>query len=129
VTSPHGIPLDLLDRVIIIKTVPYGLEEIMHILSIRAAIEGINIEDAALQALGEIGARTSLRLIENTYDITLTIAINRYGAQLLTPANVISRVRGRSSITKEDITEATGLFLDAKASAKVLKDNEAKYLK
>lgn len=33
--SPHGMPLDLLDRMIIIKTEPYGLEDLKAILRIR----------------------------------------------------------------------------------------------
>lgn len=33
--SPHGMPLDLLDRMIIIKTEPYGLEDLRAILKIR----------------------------------------------------------------------------------------------
>jgi len=31
VVSPHGIPLDLLDRLLIIKTVPYTREEIVEV--------------------------------------------------------------------------------------------------
>merc|ERR1711943_106852 len=34
IVSPHGIPVDLLDRLMIIKTAPYSLEEIMQIMSI-----------------------------------------------------------------------------------------------
>merc|ERR1711903_189709 len=33
--SPHGLPVDLLDRVMIIRTMPYTLEETFQILSIR----------------------------------------------------------------------------------------------
>ena len=33
--SPHGIPIDLLDRMIIIRTVPYEDKEIKEILKIR----------------------------------------------------------------------------------------------
>ena len=35
--SPHGIPVDLLDRLLIIKTTNYGLEELMKILAIRSS--------------------------------------------------------------------------------------------
>lgn len=34
-SSPHGMPLDLLDRMIIIKTEPYGLDDLREILKIR----------------------------------------------------------------------------------------------
>jgi len=33
--SPHGIPIDLLDRLLIITTKPYELDEIKQILRIR----------------------------------------------------------------------------------------------
>lgn len=36
IVSPHGIPVDLLDRLLIIKTMPYTLSEIVKILAIRA---------------------------------------------------------------------------------------------
>lgn len=61
ITSPHGVPLDLLDRLMVIRTLPYSLQEIVQILSIRAAVEGIEIEEDALAALGQLGTRTSLR--------------------------------------------------------------------
>lgn len=33
--SPHGIPIDLLDRMVIIATQPYGDKEMQQILKIR----------------------------------------------------------------------------------------------
>lgn len=33
--SPHGIPIDLLDRALIITTRPYEIEEIKEIIKIR----------------------------------------------------------------------------------------------
>jgi len=111
--SPHGIPVDLLDRLVIIRTLSYALQEIMAILSIRAAIEGLTVDDEALALLGQIGTKTSLR----------------YVVQLLTPSNIIARTNGKTTINKEEVEEAASLFLDAKASAKMLKEKEAMYLK
>ena len=34
-SSPHGIPIDLLDRLLIISTQPYSEKEIKQILTIR----------------------------------------------------------------------------------------------
>merc|ERR1712157_563769 len=45
--SPHGIPVDLLDRLLIIKTTNYGLEELMKILAIRASTENIKLSPEA----------------------------------------------------------------------------------
>jgi RuvB-like protein 1 (pontin 52) len=83
--SPHGIPVDLLDRLLIIKTTNYGLEELMKILAIRASTESIKLTPEALAFLGEIGNNTSLR----------------YCVQLLTPAYVVANTKGRTEITKE----------------------------
>ena len=47
ITSPHGIPVDLLDRLVIIRTLPYTPEEMVQILAIRAQVEGISIGDVS----------------------------------------------------------------------------------
>ena len=49
--------------------------------------------------------------------------------QLLTPANIIAQINGKSTIGKEEIEEATHIFYDAKSSAELLKQHESKYLK
>jgi TIP49 P-loop domain len=38
VVSPHGVPVDLLDRMLIIRTMPYSLEEMVQIIAIRATV-------------------------------------------------------------------------------------------
>ena len=59
--SAHGVPIDLLDRLLIIRTTNYNLEDLVKILSIRAQTEGIELSNEALQLLGMIGNDTSLR--------------------------------------------------------------------
>mmetsp|Transcript_17716 Transcript_17716/g.2455 ORF Transcript_17716/g.2455 Transcript_17716/m.2455 type:complete len:102 (+) Transcript_17716:987-1292(+) len=59
--SPHGIPVDLLDRLMIIRTCPYELDEVINILAIRSSTENIKMSKDALASLGQIGATTSLR--------------------------------------------------------------------
>jgi RuvB-like protein 1 (pontin 52) len=61
IISPHGIPLDLLDRLLIIRTLPYSRVEMEQILRLRAQTEGIQIDEEALSMVGEIGTRTTLR--------------------------------------------------------------------
>ncbi|KAL0477464.1 RuvB-like protein [Acrasis kona] len=112
VMSPHGIPVDLLDRLMVIRTLPYTDHEIVNIIAIRARTEGITLAEGSLQALGEIGGRSSLR----------------YAVQLLTPANVLSSTNGRKQITKEDVLEIDHLFHDAKSSAQLLKTQSNKYV-
>ncbi|RKO86370.1 RuvB-like 1, partial [Blyttiomyces helicus] len=60
IMAPHGIPVDLLDRLLIIRTLPYTLEEMVIILNIRAKTEGINVNAESVQYLAEIGVKTSL---------------------------------------------------------------------
>jgi RuvB-like protein 2 len=46
--SPHGIPIDLLDRLLIISTTPYSEEEIRKILDIRCEEEDVEMSEDAL---------------------------------------------------------------------------------
>ena len=59
--SPHGIPIDLLDRLLIISTSPYTEKEIKHILKIRCEEEDVEMAEDALTLLTKIGVETSLR--------------------------------------------------------------------
>lgn len=111
-TSPHGLPVDLLDRLLIIKTMPYNLEEIVKILGIRAQTEGLNLSEEALAYLGSVGTRTSLR----------------YAVQLLNPGNILAQTQGNKEIAKEDLEEINELFYDSKASAKILQENKDKFI-
>jgi RuvB-like protein 1 (pontin 52) len=61
IISPHGIPVDLLDRLLIIRTGNYNLEDIIKIIAIRATTESIKISEEALSYLGQVGYDCSLR--------------------------------------------------------------------
>lgn len=113
VLAPHGVPVDLLDRMLIIRTMPYSMDEMVQVLSIRAATEGLEVEEEALALLGEIGGRTSLR----------------YAVQLLTPSRILAGTAGREAIKADDVEEVDSLFCDAKRSAKLLAEQHAKYLR
>jgi RuvB-like protein 1 (pontin 52) len=110
--SPHGIPVDLLDRLLIIKTMPYSLNEIVQILAIRCATENIEIDEEALAHLAAIGTKTSLR----------------YVVQLITPSSILAQTQGKDKISKEEIDEINSLFYDAKTSAKILQEQASKYI-
>ncbi len=113
IESPHGMPLDLLDRLLIIPTRPYNAEEIREIIKIRASEEEIEITDGALEELVKIGVETSLR----------------YAVQLMEPARIIAMNNGRSKVTVEDVKKARSLFIDVNSSVKYLKEYEEKFLK
>lgn len=41
VVAPHGVPVDLLDRLLIIRTLPYTPVEMIQILAIRAQVHAL----------------------------------------------------------------------------------------
>ena len=53
--SPHGLPIDLLDRSLIISTKPYNPKEISQILEIRCQEEDVELTDGAMKTLTKIG--------------------------------------------------------------------------
>jgi RuvB-like protein 1 (pontin 52) len=103
--TPHGIPPDLLARLLIVPTHPYSPQEISGIVRTRAKTEGINITDPALNKVADIGTKVSLR----------------YALQLLAPAAVLARVKvggaAHGQVDVGEVTECESLFLDASRSA------------
>ncbi|KAG8567843.1 hypothetical protein GDO81_013801 [Engystomops pustulosus] len=75
--SPHGIPIDLLDRLLIISTSPYNEKETKQILKIRCEEEDVDMSEDAYTVLTRIGLETSLR----------------YSIQLITAASLVCRKR------------------------------------
>lgn len=108
VISPHGIPADLIDRLLIVRTLPYNKDEIRLIIERRSAVENLALEDGALDILADMATHTSLR----------------YALQLLSPAGILSSTAGRQKITIDDINEAKMLFIDAKRSTKILENSD-----
>eukprot|EP00070_Physeter_catodon_P036342 XP_028343236.1 ruvB-like 1 [Physeter catodon] len=107
ILSAHGIPVDLLDRMLIIRTLPYAVDEIKQVIRIRAKIENLEMEEDAISALGRIGERTSLR----------------YAVHLLTPASILALTEAdndRPVITLDHVEHVNSLFQDARSSAKRL---------
>lgn len=99
--SPFGMPLDLLDRLLVITTKKYDKEDMRDIILARAQKEGIKISSDALDYLVDIGSRSSLR----------------YAVQLLVPAWEIAK---KEEIRKEHIERVYNLFSDVKRSVDYL---------
>jgi RuvB-like protein 2 len=55
------MPVDLLDRLLIITTNPYEEKEIEQILQIRCEEEDVEMTDDAKELLTKIGVETTLR--------------------------------------------------------------------
>lgn len=104
--SPHGLPVDLLDRTIIVQTEPYGEKEIGEILNIRCTEEETNINEDALQLLTKIGVETSLR----------------YASNLISVCAEIAKKRRSDSVSVEDIKRGYLLFLDSARSVSFVQE-------
>ncbi|KAJ3343509.1 RuvB-like 2 [Gonapodya sp. JEL0774] len=111
-TSPHGIPIDLLDRLLIIGTTPYSESEIRQILTIRCEEEDVEMSDDAREALTKIGMQTSLR----------------YAIHLITAANLVSRKRKATEVDVDDIKRVYHLFLDEKRSVEYLREYQQEFM-
>lgn len=110
--SPHGLPLDLLDRSIIIHTINYSADEIKQILSIRAQEEEVELATDALDLLTKIGMETSLR----------------YAVNLISVANQIALKRRNDTVELQDVNKSYLLFLDSKRSVEYLNEFSTQFI-
>ena len=110
--SPHGIPIDLLDRLLIISTVPYTEKEIKHILKIRCEEEDVEMTEDALTLLTKIGVETSLR----------------YSIQLIIAAALVCTKRKGVEVEVEDIKKVYTLFVDVKRSTQFLIEYQSEFM-
>jgi RuvB-like protein 2 len=110
--SPHGLPLDLLDRLLIITTKPSTEEEIRSILDIRCQEEDVEMTDEAKELLTKIGVETSLR----------------YAMHLITTANLVAQKRKSNEVDTEDISTVYSLFIDIERSKEFLKEYENQFM-
>merc|ERR1712038_431232 len=111
-TSPHGLPLDLLDRTIIIPTTQYDEKELKRILKIRTEEEDTEISDDALTVLTKIANETSLR----------------YAIQLISVASLVCKKRKGTEIAIEDVKRVYSLFLDEQRSCEFLKEYQDEFM-
>ncbi|ORZ31457.1 TIP49 C-terminus-domain-containing protein [Catenaria anguillulae PL171] len=110
--SPHGIPVDLLDRALIISTSPYTQSELRRILAIRCEEEDVDMSDDALDALTAIGLETSLR----------------YAIHMITSSHLVARKRKSGSVEVQDIDRVYTLFLDEKRSVGYLREFQDQFM-
>ncbi|KAE8440981.1 RuvB-like protein 2 [Mollisiaceae sp. DMI_Dod_QoI] len=110
--SPHGLPLDFLDRVVIVSTHAYQKEEIQQILSIRAQEEEVDVTPDALALLTKIGQETGLR----------------YASNLITTSQLIAAKRKAKQVSIEDVQRSFQLFYDSARSVKFVSDFEKRLI-
>ena len=110
--SPHGIPLDLLDRLMIVSTDPYTHDEIRKILSVRCEEEDVEMADDAMELLARIGVETSLR----------------YAIHMIITASLAAEKRKSAEVEIEDIKRVYRLFVDVKRSTQYLMEYNKEFM-
>lgn len=106
------MPLDLLDRLLIIHTKPYVADEIRQIIETRCEEEDVTMSEDALDFLTEIGQSTTLR----------------YAIQLITTSSLLAAKRKCSEVDMCDIKRAYTMFLDVNRSSDYLREHQSQYL-
>ena len=106
IVAAHGVPPDLLARLLIIPTMAYSPDEVKKIVRLRARTEALQIADGALDRIAEHGVKVSLR----------------YALQLLAPASIMAKVAGRAVVEVQDVEECEDLFIDARRSAAIVRE-------
>merc|ERR1711966_294827 len=110
--SPHGIPIDLLDRLLIIHTKPYTETEIGEILDIRCEEEDVELTDGAKELLTKIGIECSLR----------------YAIHMISTAALVAAKRKSAEVDVPDIRRVYSLFVDVKRSTQFLTEYQSEFM-
>mmetsp|Transcript_11286 Transcript_11286/g.16684 ORF Transcript_11286/g.16684 Transcript_11286/m.16684 type:complete len:460 (-) Transcript_11286:6110-7489(-) len=111
-TSPHGMPIDLLDRTLIISTEPYSKEDLATIIDLRCTEEDVEMDDSAKQLLTMVAESTSLR----------------YAIQMITASALVASKRKAPEVGMEDVRRVYELFVDVKRSSQFLTDYQGQFM-
>ncbi|KAI9905629.1 hypothetical protein PsorP6_014215 [Peronosclerospora sorghi] len=110
--SPHGIPIDLLDRLMIIPTKPYSEAEMRKILTIRCEEEDVEMTEEAKDLLTRIAVETSLR----------------YAIHMIITASLVCTKRKGTEVDVPDIKRVYSLFVDVKRSTQFLMEYQREFM-
>ncbi|RMJ27887.1 hypothetical protein PHISP_01230 [Aspergillus sp. HF37] len=110
--SPHGLPLDFLDRVVIVSTQPYSVDEIRQIIAIRAQEEEIDLSPDALALLTKVGQETNLR----------------YASNIITTSYLLTQKRKAKEVSVDDVQRSYRLFYDPIRSVKFVDAYEQRFI-
>ncbi|KAJ2924354.1 hypothetical protein H1R20_g9770, partial [Candolleomyces eurysporus] len=106
--SPHGLPVDLLDRVLIVSTKPYEENEIQQIIKIRCQEEDVQLTQEAVDVLTSMARQTTLR----------------YALNLISCAQIVAKKRKSEQVDVADLRRAYTYFMDEKRSVQWLKEQQ-----
>ncbi|RSH85298.1 RuvB-like protein 2 [Saitozyma podzolica] len=107
--SPHGIPADLLDRMLIISTKKYSQEEMREIVRIRCEEEDVKMEPECLDLMGVMAQETSLR----------------YSLNLIAPSQLLAQRRKAPVVSSQDVRAAYQYYIDVQRSTAYAKETAA----
>lgn len=110
--SPHGIPIDLLDRLLIIPTKPYSEADMRKILTIRCEEEDVEMTEEAKDLLTRIAVETSLR----------------YAIHMIIAASLVCAKRKGTEVEVPDIKRVYALFVDVKRSTQFLMEYQKEFM-
>jgi RuvB-like protein 1 (pontin 52) len=130
--SAHGIPSDLLARLLIVPTHPYTAAEIKTIIQTRAKLEFASPTAPQLAenaGVLKVSASLSGEALEELTAQGESVSL-RYALQLLAPASILARARGSEGnvVSGEDVAEAKALFWDAGRSAGQLREMAGQFI-
>mmetsp|Transcript_7744 Transcript_7744/g.18646 ORF Transcript_7744/g.18646 Transcript_7744/m.18646 type:complete len:487 (-) Transcript_7744:106-1566(-) len=111
-TSPHGIPLDLLDRLLIIPTTPYKQPELKQILQVRCTEEQVDMTGEALELLSRIASETSLR----------------YAIHMIMTSSLVAKKQKSKEVQIHHIERCHKLFYDVQRSTKYIMEYQNQFL-
>ncbi|KAJ3716215.1 TIP49-domain-containing protein [Lentinula raphanica] len=116
--GPHGLPPDLLDRLLIVATSKYNPDEVREIIKIRCQEEDVEVGPEAEDLLVEIAGDAGMR----------------YALGLIAVSQVVARKRvkfsggGSEAVEVEDLRRAYGCFMDPGRSVQWLKEQQGSLL-
>ncbi|KAF2155982.1 RuvB-like helicase 2 [Myriangium duriaei CBS 260.36] len=110
--TPHGLPPDLLDRLVIVSTAPYSQSDIQEILTIRAQEEEVDLSPDALALLAKIGHEAGLR----------------YAGNLITTAHLAAARRKAKEVGVVDVQRCFELFYDPNRSVRFVSEFEKRFV-
>jgi len=152
--SPHGLPLDLLDRLMIISTTPYSEDEMRKILTIRyckrrlfvftgvasmaspgeQVVGGLFVEFETVRTDTSMPRRCEeedVEMEDDALDLLTRIAMEasmRYAIQMITTSSLVASKRKGSAVEIQDIKRVYGLFVDLKRSTQFLMEYQKDFM-
>lgn len=123
--SPHGLPVDLLDRVLIVSTKAYSEDDIQQIIQIRYS----EPRQARSQLMLQLHRcqEEDVTLTSDATTVLTSMAMSttlRYSLNLISCAQVLARKRKAENVDVEDLRRAYMYFQDEKRSVQWLKEQQ-----